>query len=163
MTSGRVLAFGLAGCALAGGAPTVLAAARPAAVSACAPALSFGVLPAWARGGFSSPEPRMPHALGRRGQIVAVVFGYPLLSPPSGVRANKILWVTRTPPIGRSNLRITAQRMTGDRDIGSPVQRTVDYGPGPSIVDLPAAGCWRLTLRWSGKVESMDLRYRAKP
>jgi hypothetical protein len=102
----------------------------------------------------------MPHVVGRGGRIAAVVFGYPLLSPPSSVRNNKILWVARTAPNGRSILRITAQRMDGARDVGPPVRRTVDPGPGPSIVDLPAAGCWRLTLRWSGATDSLDLRYR---
>jgi hypothetical protein len=39
-----------------------------------------------------------------------------------------------------------------------------DASPGeiyPSIVDLPAAGCWRLTLRWSGHAASIDLEVRA--
>jgi hypothetical protein len=39
------------------------------------------------------------------------------------------------------------------------VQRTVAGGPGPSIVDLPAPGCWRLTLRWAGRADQVDLAY----
>jgi len=34
-------------------------------------------------------------------------------------------------------------------------------GPGPSIVDVPAPGCWRLTLSWSARRDSLDLQYRA--
>jgi hypothetical protein len=48
-----------------------------------------------------------------------------------------------------------------DRDgTSEPVRRTVAGGPGPSIVDLPAAGCWRLALTWSGHTDTMDLVYR---
>jgi hypothetical protein len=38
--------------------------------------------------------------------------------------------------------------MQGSELLGKPVMRQVTGGPGPSIVDLPAAGCWRLTLTW---------------
>jgi hypothetical protein len=34
-------------------------------------------------------------------------------------------------------------------------------GPGPSIVNLPTPGCWRLTLGWAGQVDTLDLRYLA--
>jgi hypothetical protein len=43
------------------------------------------------------------------------------------------------------------------------VSRTVLGGPGPSIINLPASGCWRLTLRWSGRVDSLDLDYAPNP
>ena len=68
------------------------------ATRACAPELRRGVLPAWARAGFSDEQPRMPHAVGRDGKIAA-------------------------------------------------------------LVDLPAAGCWRLTLRWGDREDSLDLAY----
>jgi hypothetical protein len=108
----------------------------------CTPRVEQGVLPVWARGGFSSPRPRLPHVVGMQGKIAALVFGYPLLSPPGASRSNKILWVLRSPLAPLSDLRITAQRMQGVRPIGPPVLRTVRGGPGPSIVDLrsPDAG-----------------------
>ena len=59
-----------------------------------------------------------------------------------------------------SDLRIRAQRMQGAQPIGPVVIRTVIGGPGPSIIDLPAPGCWRLALRWSGRTDTLDLRYR---
>jgi hypothetical protein len=37
--------------------------------------------------------------------------------------------------------------------------RVVPGGPGPSIVNLPQAGCWRLTLAWSGQTDTLDLAY----
>ncbi|HZT91338.1 MAG TPA: hypothetical protein VFA05_04785 [Gaiellaceae bacterium] len=139
-------------------APATLGA--PAA-AACSPRLSFGVLPVWARSGFSDPRPRLPHAVGRGGRIAALVFGYPLLSPPSRTRANKILWVPRRPPAAFTALRIHAQRMDGTRPLGRPVRVVLAGGAGPSIVDFPAPGCWRLTLRWAGTSDTLDLRYRA--
>jgi hypothetical protein len=102
----------------------------------------------------------MPLALGASGRIVAIVFGYPLRSPPGTTRNNKILWVARDPVKPLSDLRIRAQRMVGADAVGPVVARTVVGGPGPSIVDLPAAGCWRLSLRWSGRTDTLDLGYR---
>jgi hypothetical protein len=59
-----------------------------------------------------------------------------------------------------SSLVIRAQRMRGRRRVGVPVRREVDGGPGPSIINLPSAGCWRLSLTWSGHRDQLDLRYR---
>jgi len=50
--------------------------------------------------------------------------------------------------------------MSGYTPIGSPVNRKVSGGPGPSIINLPTPGCWRLRVRWSGRADSLDLRYR---
>ena len=102
----------------------------------------------------------MPHELGRSGRIVAIVFGYPLLSPPSRQRSNKILWVARQ--ANGTALWVRAQRMAGSSRAGAPVSRVIAGGPGPSIVDLPAPGCWRLTLRWAGQTDTLDLRYRRR-
>ncbi len=120
------------------------------------------VLPTWARTGFSDPQPRAPYVLGQRGDIIAILFGQPLTAPPAGDHNNKILWVsgpqidgttTTAPP----DLRIVATLADGTET----VTRTVAGGPGPSIVDLPRAGCWHLTLRWSGHTDSLDLAYAA--
>jgi hypothetical protein len=126
---------------------------------ACHSVVHHGVLPAWARTGFSAPRPRLPHVVGRSGEIAALVFGYPLRSPPLEDRGNKILWVSRRTVRPLSDLRIRAQRMEGRRRVGRPVTRVVVGGPGPSGINLPAPGCWRLTLRWSGRSDQLDLRY----
>jgi hypothetical protein len=136
------------------------ATAGGAATTPCRPALSMGVLPVWARTGFSDPRPRMPHVIGRRGDIAAVIFGYPLLYPESKIRANKVLWVSRVHQRPLDDLYIRAQRMNGTHPVGRPVSRRIANGPGPSYVNLPAAGCWRLTLHWSGHADQLDLRYR---
>jgi hypothetical protein len=110
-----------------------------------------GVLPEWARTGFSESDPKMPHVLGRAGEITAILFGDPLASPPRPDRANKVLWVARETPLTYTRLAITARQ--GDRT----VTRNVDLGP--SYVDLPAPGCWQLTLTWAGHEDTLDLAY----
>jgi hypothetical protein len=112
-----------------------------------------GVLPEWARTGFSEPEPRIAHVIGRRGELAAILFGDPLTDPPREDRSNKILWVARrTPPPGP--LRLVAE--DGNRT----VRRVVEDGPGPSGVDLPA-GCWTITARWPGGEDVLELGYAA--
>jgi hypothetical protein len=138
---------------------TARPSAADAGVTACRSSARTAILPAWARTGFSDPRPRMPYALGRSGQIAAILWGS-LDSPPSHTHTNKILWVSRVPPASSgSDLRIEAQRMSGTRSLGAPVSRRVIGGPGPSIINLPAAGCWRLTLRWAGHTDHVDLTY----
>jgi hypothetical protein len=129
--------------------------------SVCRATVIVGVLPLWARGGFSEPRPRMPYVLGRAGKIAAILWADPLQSPPPKDHNNKILWVSHAPAVPGSDLRISAQRMTGSRPVGAPANRRVTGSPGPSIINLPAAGCWRFTLRWSGRVDTLDLRYVA--
>jgi hypothetical protein len=105
--------------------------------------------------------------LGRSGGIVAILFAPTLHSPPLADRNNKILWVAHR-QAGYGDMRIRAQRMRGAALIGTPVARRVAGGPGPSIIDLPAAGCWRFTLTWTTEStasagtaisDTLDLRY----
>jgi hypothetical protein len=103
----------------------------------------------------------MPYVLGKSAKIAAILFGNPLQSPPAEDHNNKILWVSHAPSVPGSDLRISAQRMAGPMPLGAPVARSVMGSPGPSIINLPSAGCWRLTLRWSGRVDTLDLRYIA--
>jgi hypothetical protein len=127
----------------------------------CDSHVRYDVLPSWARGGFSDTRPRERYVLGASGRIAAILFGYPLLSPPPKDHNNKILWVSRAATNPGTDLRITAQRMTDRHPIGSPVTRTVMGGPGPSIIDLTSPGCWRLKLTWSGHFDQLDLQYAA--
>lgn len=117
------------------------------------------VLPVWARAGFSPSRQRVPYTLGAKGLILAIPFG-PLDSPPAAGVHNKILWVARVENrAARSSLAISAQRMSGTKRLGRPMHQTVAPGPGPSYVNAPAPGCWRLTLRWQGHTDQLDLRY----
>jgi len=132
-----------------------------AATKACSPRVLLGTLPVWARGGFSPPRQHMPHVVGASGKISAILFAYPLLSPPPKDHTNKILWVAGVTPNLGADLRISAQRMIGTTGVGSAAVRRVKGGPGPSIINLPAAGCWRFTLHWGRALDTLDLRYAA--
>ena len=124
----------------------------------CGQAVDRGVLPEWARTGFSDKEPKIAHVIGREGELAAILFGDPLTAPQDSEHSNKILWVERTPINAPGALKIRAR--DGDRV----VDRTVESGVGPSIVDLPA-GCWTLDLSWSeGGHDTLVLRYaQGKP
>ncbi len=115
----------------------------------CGPACE-AVLPTWARTGFSEPDPMIAYVRSEHGRIVAILFGRVLHAPPAQEVNNKILWVARTS--SAEPLRIEALR-AGD---GRPVHREVAGGPSPSIIDLPRAGCWHLTLRWGDAPDQRD-------
>src|SRR5450631_593462 len=127
-----------------------------AASGTCPTHVPAAVLPGWATAGFSDPKSPVPYVSGDRGDIIAILFAQPLTSPPAAGRGNKILWVSQLPASTPGDLNIEAS-------LGpSLVTRTVPGGPGPSLVDLPRAGCWHLTLRWGGHIDTMSLLY-SKP
>jgi len=132
------------------------AAPPPSEAAPCGSSIVTDALPEWARTGFSDDGAGVPHVFGRGGDILAVLFGNPLKATPDQGRANKILWVSRLPAKMGDTLRITA---TLDGATPETVDRKVDGGPGPSIVDLPKPGCWRLTLKWQDRTDTMDLTY----
>jgi len=102
----------------------------------------------------------MHYEVAKNGDIAALLFADPLLAPPPLTHRNKILWVSRLATNG-SPLFISAQRVVGSNAVGQVVKRQVAGGPGPSIIDLPVAGCWQLNLRWSGHHDTVDLEYLA--
>jgi hypothetical protein len=95
----------------------------------------------------------MPYVLGNRGDIAAIVWG-PLVVPPAADKNNKILWVARVGALGGS-LRIQAHLVS----TGQVVHRTVEGGPGPSIIDLPSPGCWSFDLTWGSHHDHLQLGY----
>jgi hypothetical protein len=133
-------------------------AARTAGLSAtrCDDAVRRAPLPTWARGGFTPPDQTTTYVQAAGGDIVGVLFGWPLTAPPSRDRQNKILWLARVGE-GGDPLRITARLASSD----VVVRRQVQGGPGPSIIDLPAAGCWRSELTWSGHDDQLWIPYQA--
>jgi hypothetical protein len=124
----------------------------PAGTS-CAHAVVTSPLPNWARDGFSPNAYVEPHVTGTHDQIIGVLFAKPLRSPPANGHQNKILWVAKDHSAG--TLKITA-RLAGSSQV---VTRTIADGPGPSIIDMPAPGCWQLTLTWSGHRDTVSLPY----
>jgi hypothetical protein len=136
---------------------------QPAGAGApeCVDRVPPAVLPTWARAGFSDPEPRATYLRSRDGDMLAILFGQPLRSPPSPDRNNKILWVARPQPgASPSVVQDPALRIKASLGDGSTtVTRVVPDGPGPSTIDLPQPGCWHLTLRWQGRTDVIDVAY----
>ena len=146
---------------------TVVQGAGPAVVAGgCGVTKLYrGRAPAWTAPAFSDSSPGpppWPHALSARGTVVAIVFGYPLRAGNPTNPANKILWIMRLARRG-SPLTIEASPLHAN----APLIRhawPADSSPGeiyPSYVNVPTAGCWRITLRWARHTDWIDLRYRA--
>jgi len=119
--------------------------------------------PAWAQGGWShakgTPWP-VPWALGTSGTAVAYVFATQLVagaSPRVDGSQNKVLWEVKDHPSGGEVL--VEGRLFGQS------QPAVTVAGGPSITDVPAAGCWTFTLSWSsgGKRSSSTINLEALP
>jgi hypothetical protein len=124
----------------------------------CETAIHVGPLPEWARAGFTPPDQEVRYIIGQTGHIVGVLFGPLTAPPPNDGRNNKILWVSNagkpdTPP----ELTIAA-RLNG---ASATANRTVEGGPGPSIVDMPEPGCWTFELTWSGVHDRVAVPYGA--
>jgi hypothetical protein len=101
----------------------------------------------------------MPYVMSDRGDIVAILWADhdPLHAPPLPNVSNKILWVSRVSQGAFTPLRIRATLDGANQTVA----RQVADGPGPSIIDLPAAGCWSVNLSWSGHHDHLTLRYSA--
>lgn len=135
--------------------PTASPPSTSSASLACHDRVEKGSLPTWARGGFTPANQAIPHVVGANGDIAGVLFGYPLSSPRDDDRSNKILWVSKPKTVPGSTLKIHAT-LDGTSTVAD---RQVEGGPGPSIIDLPKAGCWSLDLRWSGHTDTVQLQY----
>ncbi|MCK2217019.1 hypothetical protein MF672_024970 [Actinomadura sp. ATCC 31491] len=134
------------------------AATGAAAAAPCTPARVVDAEPpVWANAGFT-PGTKVRYAASESGDMLAVLFGYPLYSPPLPDRANKVLWRSRAPLVPSDPLLIEA-RLGGT---GPPTRIKVLGGPGPSYVDVPSPGCWRLKLTWSSRTDSIDLEYAGR-
>jgi len=131
------------------------AASPQAPPEPCLTKIETGALPEWARTGFAGDGSGNPHVFSKNGDMLGVLFGNPLKAPPAADRGNKILWVSKPVITTPSDFSIVANLV----GTGETFQPKVGPAPGPSIVDLPKAGCWRLTLSWSGHVDTMDLTY----
>jgi hypothetical protein len=141
--------------------PTVATAPAPA----CDGTPRMAVVPDWARAGFSNPEPVAPLVTSRSGNVVAILFGKQLWSPPRKDVSNKVLWVWRqalgsggSSGGGGGEITMTAQLVGTDRVVTTGLPPPV----GPSTVDLPLPGCWRITLHAPGGTDTIDLDY-ARP
>lgn len=122
--------------------------AGPPPASVCAP-LRTDAPPQWARGGFTGSS-YPPYATSSSGDVVALIFGQPLTAPPSTDHNNKILWVVRD----GATLAGSKAQLEGT---GKPTK--LSFAAGPSIVNMPAAGCWHLELLVGNRRDSINLRW----
>ncbi len=148
------VALAVAGCTGEQQPPPRPGTSSTAAPASCTGSVTTGPLPEWARAGFTPPDQPAPYVLGANGDILGVLFGLPLTAPPRPDLSNKILWVSRV-DVTSGSLKIRA-RLAGS---GLSVEREVEGGPGPSIIDMPRAGCWSFSLSWSGHHDRLSVRY----
>jgi hypothetical protein len=106
--------------------------------------LTDAVPPVWAQAGWTHPGKApwaVPWALGSGGQSVAFLFARQLVagtSPRVDGTSNKVLWVAKG---------IAPNFVVAGTPMGA-VQPAVAVNGGPSIVDVPAGGCWTFRLSW---------------
>ena len=143
----------LAGCALSPPPAAPIPGLDDPRTAFVCPQPTVGPLPVWARTGFTPSDQPVAHLVSVEGHIVAVPFGWPLRSRQPKDRSNKVLWVADRDEGGP--MTIDARRESD----AEPLHRELPEGPGPSIVDLPAQGCWRLDLAWPGGRDRIYLAY----
>lgn len=119
-------------------------------------------IPSWAK---SARVPyAVPHVLSPDGNVLAVLFGYPLHTGVPTDRQNKILWVMRQPRDGRP-LGVTMS-LPG-YDVITTASYPAGSAPGeiyPSTINRNEPGCWHFALSWGkGHRASIDLRYSTPP
>jgi hypothetical protein len=118
--------------------------------------------PQWAQGGWTrgnGPWP-VPWAFGTHGDAIAYLFAGRLVaggSPRADGSNNKVLWEVKDSPSG-------ANVMVEGRPLGE-YQPVVTIAGGPSITDVPTAGCWTFRLVWasSGYAHSSIINLEALP
>jgi hypothetical protein len=145
-----VLLLLLAGCTSSQPTPQVeaspSAAAHTVAGGCAGTVLTDAEPPVWAQGGWTHTKGTpwdVPWALGTPDNTVAFVFANQLVTaagPRADETSNKVLWVSKDNPAGGFTVE--------GRPLGQ-TQPVVTIAGGPSIVDVPTAGCWTFRLSWS--------------
>ncbi|GAA1757203.1 hypothetical protein [Luedemannella helvata] len=167
LTSAVCLALAVAACT---GEPDADAPATPAPTSAAPAVLTMiranstcehvGTTPAPVWVDDAGPGLPATQVRSAKGDVVAAIFGEPLRAAPrDDGRNNKILFIVGKPRNGEP-LRVTATPAGGGA--ATTATQEANSGPGeiyPTIVDVPAPGCWHLDLSWAGNTDSMDLLY----
>jgi hypothetical protein len=158
----------LASCGGSGAGPT-RSSSRPkppasASSDADAPCIAArihrGAPPAWTAAAWSESSPgfRIPYALASNDAAGAFFFLKALRAGHPSNPANKVLWIVRFPRNGNP-LTITARLGTDPSEVVH-TSWPANSSPGeiyPSIIDLPKAGCWRLSLAWGPHRARIDI------
>ena len=107
--------------------------------------------PVWAQGGWSVTKGRpwpVPWAFGTQGDTVAYLFATQLVaggSPRVDGSQNKVLWEAKDSPSG-ANVLVEGHPLGNSQPV-------VTIAGGPSITDVPTAGCWTFRLSWGSNGE----------
>lgn len=110
--------------------------------------------PGWARAGFSGIG-GPPWALSESGRAVAYLFAKQVVAGPRpDGTSNKVLWVVRDPAVPRITAHPAGQAAPAV-EIGG---QGANLNQLPSIVDLPAPGCWSFELAWRGSSDRISLQ-----
>ncbi|GAV42540.1 hypothetical protein [Streptomyces acidiscabies] len=146
------------GCSGSGDSPNT---AKSEAGGRCRPVVRNDALPSWARKDFPQGGAQR-HMVGEKGEIAAVLFGFPYHAPAAKGRENKILWVPKdsegAADMGPDDKLTIKASLAGTNEV---VTRSIAGGPGPSLVDMPKPGCWKFSLSWPGHSDSLDVEYLA--
>jgi hypothetical protein len=122
--------------------------------------LTDALPPVWAQGGWNQPSAPwgVPWAFGTGENTVAYVFATQLVagvSPRVDGTNNKVLWEAKDDP--------TETLVVEGRPLGQS-QPVVTIAGGPSIVDVPTAGCWTFHLSWGpGGRQSSTINFQVLP
>jgi len=118
----------------------------------------LGSLPDWATSA-GVPGPSR-FVMAHEGNLLGVLFGERLVAPPiTNGPSNKILWISREPRDG-SSLTLSLRTVTADSLVT--LTQPANSSPGeiyPSIVDVPAPGCWGVVAEWAGHRATLELSY----
>ena len=126
--------------------------------------VAHGPVPAWTAPAFtesSSRTPPWPHAVSERGNVVAIVFGYPLRAGRPTNPANKVLWITRLPRNG-SPLTIKARPLHAKAPLGDDrgARGLIPRGDLSVIPQRAERGLLAIQPAVGRHTDSIDLPYR---
>jgi hypothetical protein len=155
---GALLLILASGCTTSHEPPTQKAIVHTFAGGCAGTVLTDAEPPVWAQGGWSNAKGTswpVHWAFGTHGDTVAYVFAKQLVagaSPRADGTQNKVLWVAKDSPV-----------WVEGRPLGQS-QPVVTIAGGPSITDVPAAGCWTFRLSWgSSGQHSSTINLEALP
>jgi hypothetical protein len=129
--------------------------AQATAANPCGTPVQRDAPATWAH--FGAPPRGTPH-IAAGGRMYGFLFVPRLRSGNPSNPRNKILWIVND---GSANRVLTvAAHRTGTTDTAHLTFRSVDPAGRiyPSYVNLPAAGCWSLSITWNGRTTQAVIR-----
>lgn len=159
-----LMALALTACTDTAGPKRETRATSPPAATVTAREGAESATPA--RESLPCPAAVQRELVGKRHGIVGHSFPWPepFRSPPLPDRHNKILWELQRPghAADTADLLITASLNDSEMVVHRRVEGNVTPGrTRPSIIDVPASGCWTFSLTWGAERDTVAVRYRS--